>query len=154
MLRRSITTTLLLALLAFVLAACGGASKEEYEQGMRPVAKDISDASKEVAQLKPTATPKQRADTIRRQGTLLGAAADKADDLSPPEDAEKAHEEFISALRAYSKILDELADASLSKSTVDQQTKLLGQAGKEVQRLQKASDQLNGAGYTFKAKAD
>lgn len=149
---RSIRVPALLALALVALAGCGGgASKDEYQEQMRGVGADISKASEQVAAMKPDAPAAQRAKTIRAQGALLAKAADKADDVEPPSDASEAHDEFVDALRAYAKILDQLADASASSKNAERQAALLGEAGTEVDRLTAASSDLRDAGYDFDA---
>ena len=144
--------SLLIAMCVALAAGCGGGggtSKDDYEQDMRSVATDITKASTEVSSMKADAPPAERALTIKRQGELLANAADKADDIQPPEDAKAAHDDFVTALRAYAKILDKLADASKSTKTTQQQAALLSDAGVQVDRLTKASNKLSKAGYTF-----
>jgi hypothetical protein len=146
--------SLLIAMCVALAAGCGGGgtSKDEYEHDMRSVATDITKASTEVSSMKADAPPAARAATIKRQGQLLANAADKADDIEPPADAKDAHEEFVTALRAYAKLLGKLADASKSTKTTQQQAALLSDAGVQVDRLTKASNKLAKAGYTFQSK--
>lgn len=154
---RSLRTTglsLLVAASLVLVAGCGGGglSKDEYEQEMRTVASDITKASTEVASMQADAKPAERAAIIQRQGKLLAAAADKADGIDPPEDAKSAHDDFVTALHAYAKLLDELADASKSAKATQRQAALLSDAGEEVDRLTRASNELAKAGYTFQSK--
>ena len=145
---------LLTALSAALAAGCGdsGLSKDDYEQEMRTVASDITKASTEVSSMQADAKPAERAAVIKRQGALLADAADKAGDIAPPEDAKSAHDDFVEALHAYAKILDKLAEASKSTKDTQEQAALLGDAGKEVDRLTTASNKLAKAGYTFQTK--
>lgn len=152
--RIALSTTIAL-LCVVLLAACGGGgtSKEDYEREMRSVATDITKASNEVSTMKPDATPAQRAATIKRQGSLLQGAADTAADIDPPADAKEAHDDFVTALRAYAKLLDKLADASKSTKTTQQQAAILSDAGVQVDKLTKASAALSKAGYKFESAA-
>lgn len=150
-LRFRLVPAVLVILAALLLAACGGdeTSKDDYQDQMRNVAKDITTASDEVSSMKPDAEPADRAKTIRRQSELLEAAADKAEGIDAPGDAEDAHKEFVGALRDYAKLLGRLADASGDGGSSEEQAALLGEAQDPLERLDKASTRLSNAGYTF-----
>lgn len=152
------TRSFRLAIVFFTVVACaalaagcgsGGTSKADYQSQMRGVAADITKASNEVSQMKADAPPAARADTIKRQGQLLASAANKAGKINPPSNAKAAHHDFVTALGAYAQILDKLADASKSTKTTQQQAALLSDAGVQVDKLTKASNELAKAGYTF-----
>lgn len=138
--------------LALLVSGCGGDSggdKQAYEKGMRQVGAQISKASAVVANLPSDATNEQRVATTRAQGTEITAAAELADALDPPSDARANHVRLVKALRDYGVLLGKLADASNDSAA---QTKLLGQAGAIVKRLQKASNGLCAQGYKFGSK--
>lgn len=137
---------------ALVLAACGGVSKAEYQEQMRSVGKDMEAASNQVASMKPSAPPKERAKIIHNQAVLLSKAAEKAGSIDVPKDAQKPHAQFVKALTNYAKILDELATASGSANASERQAELLGDAGEQVKILMKASKELSDAGYEFNKK--
>ena len=80
--------------LALGAAACGGGggggdrlSKDEYEQQMSSIGADLQEASSGV-DISSTTDLDKVADTVADFKDDLETAADKVDDLNPPEDAE------------------------------------------------------------------
>lgn len=142
----------LIAALALSVAACGGdggASKEEYERGMRAVAKDFSEASEAASKIPPDADAATREDAIRRQQRAMQDAARRAEKLDPPEEVEQHHERLVAALGDYADLLGRYAEASGDSG---REAELLGEAGEIVEEIREASAALDKAGYEFEAK--
>lgn len=143
--RRHLSLASLLVAFVLVVAGCGGGpSKDDYEQGLGKVQSQLegaNDASREASQ---TSDPKERAAALEQAQKAIKLAADTADGLEPPEDAQAEHEQLASALRDYAELFGELATL---KDDDPRQTELYGEAGKIVERLDGANRALDEAGY-------
>lgn len=142
----------LLLALAFVVAGCGGGpSKEDYEQGLGKVQSQLegaNDASREASQ---TTDPEERAAALEKAQKAIKLAADTAEGLEPPDDAQSEHEQLASALRDYAELFGELATL---EDDDPRQTELYGEAGTIVERLDSANRALDKAGYHVPKQAD
>ena len=87
-------------MIALGAAACGGGggsggdrlSKDEYEQQMSAIGTDLQEASSGV-DISETTDLDKVADTVAEFKSDLETAADKVDDLNPPEDADEEMEQ-------------------------------------------------------------
>ena len=94
--------------LALGAAACGGGggsggdrlSKAEYEQQMSSIGADLQEASSGV-DISATTNLDKVADTVGDFKDDLETAADKVDNLNPPEDAEQETQKIADALHAF-----------------------------------------------------
>jgi hypothetical protein len=138
--------------LALVVAGCGGGpSKDDYERGLGKVQtqlEEANDASREASQ---TTDADERAAALTMAQKAIRRAADTADGLEPPDDAQAEHEQLASALRDYAELFGELATL---KENDPRQTELYGEAGKIVERLDGANRALDDAGYHVPTKGD
>jgi len=100
---------LLLALVAALLAACGGddaLSAEEYFQKMDEIDKETDRRVVEEVFASEDPTVGEGADPFVR---LARDVADQADELKPPDDVKDAHEEIVASVRDFADKLDAAA---------------------------------------------
>lgn len=143
--RRHLLLASLLLALAFLVAGCGGGpSKDDYEQGLGKVQAQLEGANEASNEASQTSDPKERAAALEQAQQSIKLAADTADGLEPPEDAQDEHAQLASALRDYAELFGELATL---KEDDPRQTELYGEAGKIVERLDGANRALDDAGY-------
>jgi hypothetical protein len=145
---------LVIATFALVLAAAGcggGASEDEYEQGLAKVQSQLEDANDASREASGTADAAARAEALTKAQAAIDRAADTAEGLEPPDDATSEHEQLAEALRDYAKLFGELATL---EEDDPRQTELYGEAGKIVERLDSAKRALDEAGYQVPRKDD
>jgi hypothetical protein len=110
--------------LALGAAACGGGgggggdrlSKGEYEEQMSSIGSDLQEASSGV-DISSTTDLDKVADTVADFKDELESAADKVDDLNPPEDAEADTAKIADALHAFADEFGKMETAARAKDT-------------------------------------
>ncbi len=117
--------------LALSLAACGGdgngdqLSLEEYFQRLEILGEELDEA---IAPLTETMSTSEDAEELKtalsEYSSLLEAFLADLDELSPPEEAESAHEEGLSNGRAFLSALDDLVGAAEDVETVEELSQL------------------------------
>lgn len=149
LLRRSLPA---LALTVALLAGCGGngASEEEYEAGLGRVQARLDEASEASRESGAAEKVEERRAKLGEAHEALDAAADEAERLDPPKEAREAHEDFARALREYADLFDRLARLQANDP---RETELYTQAGEIAERLDKASRQLEEAGFEAEQQA-
>ena len=142
----------LFIVLALVVAGCGGGpSKDDYERGLGKVQSQLEGANEASREASQTTDPAERSAALDEAQKSIKLAADTAEGLQPPEDAESEHEQLASALRDYAELFGELATL---EDDDPRQTELYGEAGKIVERLDGANRALDKAGYQVPGKDD
>ncbi len=152
--RHPLPACLLVVALALVATGCGGGpSKEDYERGLGRVQAQLEDANEASRGASGTDDAAQRSAALERARSEIDKAADTAEALEPPDDARAEHEQLTTALRDYAALFGKLATLDPDADPA-QQTKLYGEAGTIVERLDAANRALKKAGYTVPRKDD
>src|SRR5262245_23025566 len=137
--------------LALAVAACGGGgsgdrlSKEEYEQQMKSIGTDLQEASSGV-DISSTTDLDEVADTVADFKNDLESAADKVDELNPPEEAAQDTDKIADALHAFADEFGKMEQAARDRNTKalqDAQQAVITEGGE----AQKAADDLKAKGY-------
>lgn len=139
--RKIIFTALATVAGAALLAGCGGTSKEEYEKEVRGIGKDVSKEMDSFGDGQPQSSDLEDAEKT------LDTAADKLDDVTPPDEVKDLHEDLIQALRdggdslgKMAPILDKATDDPTSLSEED--TEKMNDLGKDVQKLSERMEKI------------
>lgn len=139
----------LLLLLACVLAlaGCGGGgpSEDDYEAGLAEVKEHLDEATEASRASGETTDVEERREHLGEAHEAIDAAARRAAELEPPDDARAAHEEFADALEDYADLFDRLARLGENDPG---ETELYTEAGEIARRLDDASRALEKAGYS------
>ena len=110
--------------LVLAAAACGGGgsgsgdrlSKSEYEEQMQSIGSDLQEASSSV-DISSTTDLDKVADAVADFQGELESAANKVDDLNPPEDAEAETDKVADALQAFADEFGKMESAARDKDT-------------------------------------
>jgi hypothetical protein len=138
--------------LALGAAACGGGggggdrlSKSEYEDQMSAIGADLQEASSGV-DISSTTDLDKVADTVADFKDDLENAADKVDDLNPPEDAEEETAKIAAALHAFADEFGKMEQAARERNTeaLQQAQQAVITEGAEAQQ---AANDLKEKGY-------
>lgn len=150
--RHPVAAVLLVLVAALLVAGCGGGpSKEDYERGLGRVQADLEGANEASRDASQSDDEQVRSAALERAQAAIAKAADTADGLEPPDDAQAEHEQLTEALRDYAKLFGELATLTEGDS---RQTALYGEAGDIVERLDDANRALDEAGYQARGTGD
>jgi hypothetical protein len=148
--RRLLCTFAALALAAVLLGACGdGASRDEYEAGLRRVKAHLDDAADASLASGQATDEDVKQAKLEEAHAALEAAADEAKTLDAPNDALEANEDFAKALREYADLYGELAALEPNDPAA---TQLYSRAGDIAERLDSANRRLAKAGYRVRDK--
>jgi hypothetical protein len=148
---RTAGVLVLVAVLTLVTAGCGGGggggrlSKSEYEQKMREIGKELTQASSGL-DLSNSSDLDKLADSIAQFGNEIEDAANGVDDLKPPVDAEQANDKIADVLHAFAAQFDKLEDAARKGDLAAlqrSQQEVIQKAGE----AQRAADELKLRGY-------
>jgi hypothetical protein len=144
--RRVIALLALAGAVALVAAGCGGGgggtplSKAEYEQQMQTIGQDLSAAlDTSGATSAEDAVPK-----VEEAQTTLREAADKMDEMTPPEDIADEHDQLVEGVRAFADDLDDVISA-LEDGDLSAISNMLSLDS--IQQIQTASAAITGKGY-------
>jgi cytochrome c556 len=136
---------LLLALMvvaASALVACGGTSKADYAKDVRGIVNPLDDKLSSLNQdITSGATPKDKADSIKKAQTQIADAAKKLDDLTPPDDVKKEHDKFVAAVKKFGEDLGPISDAVSTGNAAGAQ-EAFSKLQSDAQALQSAQDDL------------
>jgi hypothetical protein len=151
-----------LAALVLAAAACGGGgggdeplSKQDYQQRLTQASSDLRASAQGVGSdltkiLSGQGDFQKAADDLGKVRDQLDETADNLDDVTPPEDAQEAHDDLVSALHAYSDDLGDFQDALESGDRTEVRKQVAALASLDsVEDLQSASQKLKSLGLTF-----
>jgi hypothetical protein len=134
------------------VAACGGGgaggdrlSKDEYEQQMTAIGNDLQQASSGI-DISATTDLDKVADTVADFKDDLESAADKVDELNPPEDAAADTQKIADALHAFAEEFGKMEQAARDrdKQALQDSQQAVITEGTEAQQ---AADDLKAKGY-------
>lgn len=142
----------LLAVLALVVAGCGGddGEKENYERQATAVAKTLDEAFTVLAEDPAKADPADIAAKLQVGADSLAKAAAGLAEIDPPSDIEDAHDRIVKGLE---KLADQFGEAATAAEEGD--TDAVIEFGEQIQSspvledMSKASEEMEAAGYTF-----
>jgi predicted nucleic acid-binding Zn-ribbon protein len=107
---------LLIAVVSAFAAGCGGdggrLSKAEYEQELQAIGTELRTASAALGDLGQTTDLDKLADQVAVFRDRLDDAANKLDDLNPPEEVEEETQTIADALHAFADTFGEMEDAA------------------------------------------
>lgn len=138
--------TLLILSVGLLLAGCGGEdrlSKQEYGQKVRAIYADVQQAFQ--------ATNVPQGELAARVGAAqdqLRESADELEDIEPPEDVEREHEELVEGMRRYADDLDRLRNAAENgdQRTIDDFNARIAQ-NEAVEQMAEAAEEMKFKGY-------
>jgi hypothetical protein len=128
-------------LLALLVAGCGSADRVEYERQLAAVGRIVD---RSLAQLPTDDASTVGPDEVRRIAGDLREAADRLDDLNPPEDAVDAQERLERGMRGVAEAFETLADDLSGAGTDTQKAELFVRFATDEQ-VDAAFDDLVGA---------
>lgn len=134
----------LLAVALFGAGCGGGASDDDYEQGLERVQSHLDEASAASRASGETTDVEERRAKLGEAAEAIQAAATEAEELEPPDDAADEHEALAEALQEYADVFVRLAKMGANDPA---ETEVYSQAGEVAERLDKASRDLEEAGY-------
>lgn len=110
---------------AALIAGCGGTSKAEYEKEVNSLAKSIEKDTKALQ----SGTPDAKA--MESAQKSLDKAADELDDIDPPSEVEKYHDDLVDVLHDTSDLLGKMGP--LMTKAIKDPTKIGADEQKEMQ---------------------
>lgn len=116
---------LLVALVALLLAGCGGASKEEYQNDVKAIGERVQRAGNELGKSNPESSDDLVKGLERTKAAVVSAAED-FEELEPPDNASEAHAQTLRGIRRTSDDLDPLITAAKSGDLQALQRRLAG----------------------------
>jgi chromosome segregation ATPase len=137
---------------AALAAGCGGGggdgrlSKAEYEQEMQSIGTELRTAFSGLGNLGQTNDLDKLADQIASLRENLEDAANKVDDLNPPEDVEEETDTIAHALHAFADTFEQMEDAARDGDLPALQ-KAQAEVASEGARAQRAAESLKQKGY-------
>jgi len=141
-------SVLVIALVALLLAGCGGPSKEEYSTEVKKIGDRVQRAGDELGKSNPTDSDDLVKGLERTKAAVVSAAED-FEELDPPEDATNAHARTLRGIRRTSDDLDPLIAASRKGDLQELQRRLAdGFPSKGTRELLTSAQKLyRDAGY-------
>ena len=141
-----------LAVVALVLAGCGGGSstlsKSQYEKRIQADGQAVQTAVTAVSAA--TASLTELSKQVDAAEAAVTKAADDLDSLKPPKDAAADNKTIVAGLRAISKGLDALKKAAKKGSMSDVQAAALSLSdAPEIRAAQRAATDLKKKGYSI-----
>jgi hypothetical protein len=136
---------------ALVVSACGNADKNEYVTDVNQATTALTTSMAKIGQINPT-DPAAVAGTLDEGGAAIEKAAKDFEAITPPEDAQKAHDLMVSGLHSLATTFGDAADAARAKDT-EKLMKVLGeiQTSKGAKDIQAAQNELMKQGYKFES---
>ncbi|MGH2556511.1 MAG: hypothetical protein ACRDHO_12440 [Actinomycetota bacterium] len=106
------------ALVALVAQSCGGdspLSKAEYERRVNQIGQQLSDTLEGTfssPQFQNPTSLKDAADVLRQGQNEMAGAADRLDEVNPPEEIESIHDRFVKGIRDFARDFGTFAEAT------------------------------------------
>lgn len=103
---------------ALMLSACGGGSrltKAEYERRVNQIGRQLSTTLQKTfadPQFQNPASLEEAAEVLRKGREDMEDAADRLDDVNPPEEIERIHDDFVEGIRDFANDFGRFADAT------------------------------------------
>jgi hypothetical protein len=147
--------------LAFAAAAagCGGdgggdqLTKEEYQQEVKKVGDTLSSSAGGLSSAFGQSDPEsldQVADEIEKLQQAMEDAADDLDNLTPPDDAQSAHDKLVEGIRGFADEIGGVADAARDGDLAALRDFGEGfEDSESVKQIQEATEELQSKGYTL-----
>jgi hypothetical protein len=87
---------------ATALVACGGAGKDDYAKDVRGIVNPLDDKLSGLnTDITQQTTAQDKAKTITDAQKAIADAAQKLDDLTPPDDVKAEHDKFVEAVKTF-----------------------------------------------------
>jgi predicted small secreted protein len=146
---------LLVALLALIVAGCGGGSdsgsgtsKEQYGKEIQQAGQTLQKTFADISDQTGSATSsKQIGDRLDKGATALDDAAKKFGDITPPEEAKAAHQKLVDGLSELADVFRKGADAARKNDTASLTKELQGLTTSDgVKKITEAQQELKAAG--------
>ena len=129
---------------AFALAACGD-GKDDYAADVKDIVQPVSSKLQSLgSQLQGQGSQQDKVADLEEAETTVNAAADDLDALSPPEDVQDEHDEYVSTLRT---LADDIGAVTQAVEDQDQAAaqEALAKLQQTTQEVQSAEDALEKA---------
>jgi hypothetical protein len=146
--RRVIALLALAGAVLLVVAGCGGGggggtplSKAEYEQQMQAIGQDLSKALDTSGG---SASAAEAVTTVENAQEMLREAADKMDEMTPPEDITTEHDQLVAGVRQFADDLDGVISA-LEEGNLQALSSMMSLDS--LQEIQTASAAITSKGY-------
>lgn len=135
------------ALTALSVVACGGdgrLSKSEYGETVRSAYGEVQQAFQETN----VDSTDELADRVEAAQEQLREAADRLEDLQPPEEVEAENAQIVQAMRAYAEDLDRLRNAAEQgdERTIEDFNARIAQ-NESVEQMAEAAERMKFKGY-------
>lgn len=148
-LSRLLTTLVAALLCAALVAGCGGGpSKEDYEKSVKKIGNEVEKDIDALGNGQPSAKD------IEAAQESIDEAADDIDELEPPEEVEKLHEDLVETLHDTAELLGRLSPlmekaAKDSQSMGDEEMKRMNEVTADFGEIQEEMNRIT-EGYAKK----
>jgi hypothetical protein len=111
-------TVVVMAAVVLLAPSCGGDSrltKAEYERRVNQIAQQLSDTLETTfssPQFQNPSSLKDAADVLRQGQKDMERAADRLDEVNPPEDIESVHDQFAKGIHDFARAFGSFAEAT------------------------------------------
>lgn len=106
------------AVVALLASSCGGGSrltKAEYERKVNQIGQQLTDTLEKTfssPQFQSPSSLKEAADVLRQGQEDMEAAADRLDEVNPPEEIQSIHDQFVKGIRDFARDFGRFAEAT------------------------------------------
>ncbi len=156
---RRLLVLLVTALVALVVVGCGGddspsskgSSKDEYKTQVQDAGRSLQQALAAISdQAGDTATPAKLGAALDQGATALDQTRKRLDGITPPSDAQAAHDKLVAGFGELTDAFRATADAARENDTAALNKALQGlSAGEGVQKISEAQKELKALGIEF-----
>jgi uncharacterized protein YukE len=151
----------LAALIALVVAGCGGGSsdkgpsKEEYGKQIQQAGQTLQKTFADISDQTGSATSSaQIGDRLDKGATALDQAAKKFGDITPPPEAKPAHQKLVDGLEELAGVFRKGADAARKNDSASLTKQLQGLTTSDgVKKITEAQQELKDKGITLDSKS-
>jgi hypothetical protein len=114
----AVKRVLVLVIAVLVAPSCGGdsrLSKADYERRVNQIGQQLSDTLEKTfssPQFQSPSSLKEAADVLRLGEKEMASAADRLDEVNPPEEIESIHDRFVKGIRDFARDFGTFAEAT------------------------------------------
>lgn len=146
---RSVALLAVVFAMSMLVAACGGEpTKDSYEHDVARIGRSVD---RSIDELSPPDGRAPTAGDVRKLSTDLDEAADRLDEITPPQEVTKAHEQMLRGMRGVADAFSRLG-TSLDKAGDDNERATLFVEFLDDKRANSAFNDLTSAQAAYEAQ--